>query len=246
MEVFFVKRKFSKRVISMLLVLVMLIGGACLSCTSAAAFDLGYISEDGMKLGYSIIKGYSKMSMKKGQYKDGKIAVYCGLDVTNLYIMGSLGWFYVTNGVDLDRAMTDNDYAMEMIAKLDSHLAGAGITNERAKAKKSEILKDAKYIYQCFDTVGLYIIDVDEKRANELMSDSGIDFVLDGGCVPKNMKDLNIDGKTDKKDAELIQQYLVKELTFDDYDENQYALFVCDINGDKTPDVRDVTEILKK
>lgn len=240
------KRKFSKRVISMLLVLVMLISGACLSCTSAAAFDLGYISEDGMKLGYSIIKGYSKMSMKKGQYKDGKIAVYCGLDVTNLYIMGSLGWFYVTNGVDLDRAMTDNDYAMEMIAKLDSHLAGAGITNERAMAKKSEILKDAKYIYQCFDTVGLYIIDVDEKRANELMNDSNIDFVLDGGCVPKNMKDLNIDGKTDKKDAELIQQYLVKELTFDDYDENQYALFVCDINSDKTPDIRDVTEILKK
>ena len=61
-----------------------------------------------MKLGYSIIKGYSKMSMKKGQYKDGKVAVYCGLDVNNLYVMGSLGWFYMTNGVDLDRAMTDN------------------------------------------------------------------------------------------------------------------------------------------
>ena len=71
------KRKFSKKVISILLVFAMLIGGACLSCTNAAAFDLGYISEDGMKLGYSIIKGYSKMSMKKGQYKDGKIAVYC-------------------------------------------------------------------------------------------------------------------------------------------------------------------------
>ena len=161
----------------------MLIGGACLSCTSAAAFDLDYISEDGMKLGYSIIKGYSKMSMKKGQYKDGKIAVYCGLDVTNLYVMGSLGWFYMTNGVDLDRAMTDNDYAMEMIAKLDSHLQGAGITNDRAKEKKAEILKDAKYVYQCFDTLGLYIVDVDKNRADELMNDSGIDFVLDGGCV---------------------------------------------------------------
>ena len=221
-----------------------------------------------MKLGYSIIKGYSKMSMKKGQYKDGKIAVYCGLDVTNLYVMGSLGWFYMTNGVDLDRAMTDNDYAMEMIAKLDSHLQGAGITNDRAKEKKAEILKDAKYVYQCFDTLGLYIVDVDKNRADELMNDSGIvtlrrlttdeitgtetaagsgiDFVLDGGCVPKNMKDLNIDGKTDEKDAELIQKYLIKDLTFDDYDENQYALFVCDINGDKTPDIRDATEILKK
>ncbi len=157
------KRKFSKKVISILLVFAMLIGGACFSCTSAAAFDLGYISEDGMKLGYSIIKGYSKMSMKKGQYKDGKIAVYCGLDVNNLYVMGSLGWFYMTNGVDLDRAMTDNDYAMEMIAKLDSHLQGAGITNDRAKEKKAEILKDAKYVYQCFDTLGLYIVDVEKK-----------------------------------------------------------------------------------
>lgn len=240
------KRKFSKKVILILLVFAMLIGGACLSCTNAAAFDLGYISEDGMKLGYSIIKGYSKMSMKKGQYKDGKIAVYCGLDVNNLYVMGSLGWFYMTNGVDLDRAMTDNDYAMEMIAKLDSHLQGAGITNDRAKEKKAEILKDAKYVYQCFDTLGLYIVDVDKNRADELMNDSGIDFVLDGGCVPKNMKDLNIDGKTDEKDAELIQKYLIKDLTFDDYDENQYALFVCDINGDKTPDIRDATEILKK
>lgn len=240
------KRKFSKKVISILLVFAMLIGGACLSCTNAAAFDLGYISEDGMKLGYSIIKGYSKMSMEKGQYKDGKIAVYCGLDVNNLYVMGSLGWFYMTNGVDLDRAMLDNDYAMELIAKLDSHLQGAGITNDRAKEKKAEILKDAKYIYQCFDTVGLYIVDVDKNRADELMNDSEIDFVLDGGCVPKNMKDLNIDGKTDEKDAELIQRYLVKDLTFDDYDENQYALFVCDINGDKKSDIRDVTEILKK
>ena len=78
------------------------------------------------------------------------------------------------------------------------------------------------------------------------MNDSGIDFVLDGGCVPKNMKDLNIDGKTDEMDAELIQKYLIKDLTFDDYDENQYAIFVCDINGDKTPDIRDATELLKK
>ena len=51
------KRKFSKKVISILLVFAMLIGGACLSCTSAAAFDLDYISEDGMKLGYSINQG---------------------------------------------------------------------------------------------------------------------------------------------------------------------------------------------
>ena len=58
------------------------------------------------------------------------------LIVTNLYVMGSLGWFYMTNGVDLDRAMTDNDYAMEMIAKLDSHLQGAGITNDRQKKRK--------------------------------------------------------------------------------------------------------------
>ena len=135
------KRKFSKKVISTLLVFAMLIGGACFSCISAAAFDLDHFSEDGMKLGYSIIKGYSKMSMIKGQYKDGKIAVYCGLDLNNIFVMGSIGWFYMTNGVDLDRAMTYNDYAMEMIAKLDSHLQGAGITYERAIVKKGEILK---------------------------------------------------------------------------------------------------------
>ena len=52
----------------------MLIGGACLSCTSAAAFDLDYISEDGMKLGYSIIKGYSKMiDEKKVSTRTGKL-----------------------------------------------------------------------------------------------------------------------------------------------------------------------------
>ena len=113
----------------------------------------------------------------------------------------------MTNGVDLDRAMTDNDYAMEMIAKLDSHLQGAGITNDRAKEKKAEILKDAKYVYHCFDTLGLYIVDVDKNRADELMNDSGIDFVLDGGCVPQNMKDLNIDGKTEEKDADSEVSY---------------------------------------
>ena len=60
MEVFFVKRKFSKKVISRLLVFATLIGGACFSCTSAAAFDLDYISEDGMKLGYSISRAIQK------------------------------------------------------------------------------------------------------------------------------------------------------------------------------------------
>ena len=130
--------------------------------------------------------------------------------MNNLYVMGSLGWFYMTNGVDLDRAMTDNDYAMEMIAKLDSHLQGAGITNDRAKEKKAEILKDAKYVYQCFDTLGLYIVDVDKNRADELMNDSGIDFVLDGGCVPKNMKDLNITEKQMKRMLSLFRSILSK------------------------------------
>lgn len=59
--------------ISTLLRFAMLIGGACFSCISAAAFDLDYISEDGMKLGYSIIKGYSKMSMKKVSTRTGKL-----------------------------------------------------------------------------------------------------------------------------------------------------------------------------
>lgn len=240
------KTRFSKSLVSIFLVFSLLIVGACFSCINAAAFDLNYISKEGMQLGYSIINGYSKLSMKKGQYKDGKTAIYSGLDVSNLYTITALGWFYVTNNVDLDRAMSDNDYAMEMIAKLDSHLSGAGIKNEKAKNIKPQILKGARYIYQCFDTLGLYIIDVDKGRAKELMNTKDIDFVLDGGCVPKNMKDLNIDGKTDEKDAKLIQEYLVGNLEFDDKDENEYALFVCDINGDKTPDIRDVTEILRR
>lgn len=62
------KRKFSKKVISILLVFAMLIGGACLSCTNAAAFDLGYISEDGMKL---------RLQYNQGLFKnvDGKRSV---------------------------------------------------------------------------------------------------------------------------------------------------------------------------
>ncbi len=240
------KRKFSKKVISILLVFTMLIGGACFSCTSAAAFDLWLYQRGRNEARLQYNQGLFQNVDEKRSVQGRENCRLCGLDVNNLYVMGSLGSFYMTNGVDLDRAMTDNDYAMEMIAKLDSHLQGAGITNDRAKEKKAEILKDAKYVYQCFDTLGLYIVDVDKNRADELMNDSGIDFVLDGGCVPKNMKDLNIDGKTDEKDAELIQKYLIKDLTFDDYDENQYALFVCDINGDKTPDIRDATEILKK
>lgn len=49
------------------------------------------------------------------------------------------------------------------------------------------------------------------------------------------MKDLNIDGKTDEKDAELIQKYLIKDLTFDDYDENQYALLFAISTVTKLP-----------
>lgn len=239
------KSKNLKRIISLVVAVSISFSLIIYSSYGAKAFDTDYVNKDGMQLGYSIINGYSKLSIKNKQYNNKKIAVYCGLDVSNLYIMAVVGWFYVTNGIDLDRAMSDHDYAMEKIEALNSHLEGAGITNERAKQYKNLILKDAGKVYTSYDTVGLYIFDSTDERALELMKEDYVDFVLDGGKVPASMKDLNFDGKSDEKDAVLIQQYLADSLTFDDEDENEYALFVCDINGDKEADIRDVTALTK-
>lgn len=212
----------------------------------ANAFDTDYIDKSGMELGYSIINGYSKLSIERGQYADSqKTAVYCGLDVSDVYTLSAAGIYCLANRVDLDRLIKDNSYAMQHIAGLDSFLKKAGVKNDRAAQYKSKIIGSSKKVYNSFDVLGLYIFDATDKRKLELMNKDYVDFVLDGGVVPRNMKDLNIDGKTDMKDALLIQQYLAKILKFDDDDINEYALFVCDINGDKEPDIRDVTEIMK-
>lgn len=240
------KTKVFKKALSLFTALSFVFTLTVFGCFGANAFDTDYVDKDGMELGYSIINGYSKLSIKDQQYKQSdKIAVYCGLDVSNLYTMAVVGVYYVTKGVDLDRLISDNDYAMQHVAALDSYLNKAGIKNERAKQYKSAILDKSTKVYNSFDTLGLYIFDASDERALELMTKDYVDFVLDGGIVPANMKDLNIDGKTDMKDAHLIQQYLADILNFDDDDEDEYALFVCDINGDKEADIRDVTDIMK-
>ena len=78
------------------------------------------------------------------------------------------------------------------------------------------------------------------------MDNDKVDFVLAGGGVPANMKDLNLDGKTGEKDARLIQQYLTKLVTYSDSDEKEYIKFACDINGDKKINIIDATAIYEK
>lgn len=212
---------------------------------SAVAFDKEYISSDGMQLGYDIISGYSKLAVKNNLTSYNISAVYSGLDVNSPYLIALLGIFYVTNGVDIDKAMGDNDYTMELIAKLDSFLGKMGIKNDRAKDIKNTFLADKIKIINSFDTAGLYIIESDEKYCKNLENNENVDFILAGGKMPPSLKDLNFDGKSDSADAEYIQKYLVKNFSFKDRQENEYLKFACDINGDKELDILDVTDLLK-
>ncbi len=235
-----------KRIISFFTALSLVFTLSFFGTLGANAFDTNYIDKSGMELGYSIINGYSKLSIKHSQYAHTqKTAVYCGLDVSNVYTMSAAGIYCFANRIDLDKLINDNSYAMKHIAGLDAFLKKAGVKNDRAAQYKSKIIGNSKKVYNSFDTLGIYIFDATDKRKLELMNEDYVDFVLDGGVVPQNMKDLNIDGKTDMKDALLIQQYLADVLKFNDDDEDEYAMFVCDINGDKEPDIRDVTEIMK-
>ena len=238
-------KKLFKRIIAIVTSFAMSLVLVHSSGLNANAFDTDYVNKDGMALGYSIINGYSKLSIEHDQYKGNTIAVYCGLDVTNLYTMAAVGLYYVTHGVDIDRIMTDNEYALIHIEKLNNYLKNAGIKNERAIQYKPQILENAKRVHTCYDTLGLYIIDATDKYALELMNKDYVDFVLDGGCVPRNLKDLNMDGKSDKTDALMIQKYLVDIMNFSDDDKHEYARFVCDIDGDTEADIRDVTKLLK-
>lgn len=213
------------------------------SIFSVAAFDTEYISEDGMKLAYEIINGYSKLSAEKGLTNFKTSAVYCGLDVTNPYLIALAGCFYITNGVDIDRAMCDNEYAVTTVYNLDRFLQKMGVKNERAAQLKSELEKQSVRILLSLDTAGLYIIQSDEEFGKSLLNDKKVDFVLSGGGIPSSMKDLNFDGKSDKNDCEPIQKYLAGELVYDDNDKNEYIKFACDINGDKDINILDVTEL---
>lgn len=237
------KAKITKNVISILITISMLFSVVSFSTVTASAFDTSYISNDGMKLGYSIINGYSKLSSKSGLTSYAKSAVYSGLDVSSPYVITLVGMFYVTKGIDFDKAMNDNSYTLEVIGKLDSYLNKMGVSNDRAKALKSELEKRKIDIETSFDTAGLYIINADEDYCKNLLNNENVDFVLAGGQIPKSMKDLNFDGKSDEQDGILIQKYLTEELKYDDPDENAYIQFACDINGDTDINILDASEL---
>lgn len=237
------KAKITKNVISILITISMLFSVVSFSTVTASAFDTSYISNDGMKLGYSIINGYSKLSSKSGLTSYAKSAVYSGLDVSSPYVITLVGMFYVTKGIDFDKAMNDNSYTLEVIGKLDSYLNKMGVSNDRAKTLKSELEKRKIDIETSFDTAGLYIINADEDYCKNLLNNENVDFVLAGGQIPKSMKDLNFDGKSDEQDGILIQKYLTEELKYDDPDENAYIQFACDINGDTDINILDASEL---
>lgn len=239
------KSKIFRRIVSFVIALSMMITLINFSTISVCAFDTDYINEDGMDLGYSIINGYSKLSVKNGYTTFEKSAVYSGLDISSPYIIAVAGLFYITNGVNLDKVFTDNTYAISTISKLNSFLSAMGVKNERAKALKTELEKSDAKITSSFDTAGIFIIETDSDYALNLMNNEDVDFVLAGGEVPKSMKDLNFDGKSDYSDSLLIQQYLAKILKFDDRDEDAYIQFACDINQDKEINILDASYLQK-
>ncbi len=239
-------KKFKKRVISLILTFAFSLSVLNIGSFSASAFDMDYISKDGLELGYSIVNGYSKLSTKAGSNSYSKTAVYSGLDISSPYIIALAGVFFLTSGIDFDKVITDNDYTMQMAGKLEAFINKMGVKNEKAKALKAELSEDKINIVSSFDSLGLFIIEADNTIATKLMENKRVDFILAGGEVPKNMKDLNMDGKTDGKDAQLIQQYLSKLVTYSDSDEKEYIKFACDIDKDKKINIIDANEIYKK
>lgn len=238
------KLKFSKKVISVILSASMTFSLIGYSSVTASAFDENYISKDGMALGYSIVNGYTKLTFKNNpDSSSGKIAVYSGLDVTNPGVIAVGGMYIFSHNISIDKLLSDNDYAMENIKKFDKFLSAFGIKNERAENFKKSISDEDIEFESEFDTVGIYVFEADNDYALDLMNNKYADFVLAGGKVPESMKDLNFDGKSDSKDAILIQRYLVDDLTFEDKDEDAYAMFACDINADKEINIFDATDL---
>ncbi len=239
------KSKFIKRIISFALVFSFSLSMLFYGAPKVLAFDTGYLSENGLHLGYRIINGYSKLSSKNKLTSYETSAVYSGLDVSNPYVITLVGIFYFTNGVDVDKAMEDNDYTMSLIKKLDSFLNKMGVKNDRAKSLKSELTKSGAKILNSFDTAGLYIIKADSTYCKKLTENENVDFVLAGGKMPSSMKDLNLDGKSDSLDGKLIQEYLVDRFEWEDREEKEYIKFACDINGDKEITIIDATDLQK-
>ncbi|MCQ2515047.1 MAG: hypothetical protein MJ089_08175 [Ruminococcus sp.] len=216
------------------------------SSSRVIAFDDEYANKEGMALGYAVINGYSKMYYRNVGDPNGKAVVYSGLEITP-YVITMCGMYILSHGIDVDKFLSDNDYAMQNIENLNSYFSKIGIKSKRAEKFKQSIKdKNIKFAYS-YDNVGIYIFDCNEDMAYSLIDDNEyVDFVLVGGKVPDNMKDLNFDGITDKKDAKLIQHYLAGDLELVDNDEKEYAQYASDINKDKSIDINDVTEILLK
>lgn len=239
------KSKFIKHIILFTLAFVLSLSMIFYSTPKVSAFDTDYLSENGLQLGYRIINGYSKLSSKNKLTSYETSAVYSGLDISNPYVITLVGVFYFTNGVDVDKAMEDNDYTMSLIKKLDSFLNKMGVKNDRAKSLKSELTKSGAKILNSFDTAGLYIIKADSSYCKNLTGNKNVDFVLAGGKMPLSMKDLNFDGKSNSLDGRHIQEYLVDKYDAEDRDENEYIKFACDINGDKEITIADTTDLQK-
>ena len=236
-----------KKFIAYFLVLAISFAAFMSNPAPVSAFGMDDLkSESQMKLGYSIINGYSKLSSRSGLTSYGKTAVYCGQDLTNPYLLALAGTFYITNGVDLERTLTDNAYALGLVRKLNSFLAGMGVKNDRLTSLKAALKNENVSVTESLDSIGLIFIKTDSAFANRLMNDERVDFVFAGGEVPPSMKDLNMDGKSDSGDAAYIQRYLTGELVYPDDDENEYISFAADIDGDKKHDIRDATALLRE
>lgn len=241
------KLKFGKRIISIVLSASAVLSLVSFGMSSAsAAFEMDDLKKDDrLSLGYSIINGYSKLSESNGLTSYKKTAVYSGLDLKNPYLMALAGGFYIANGVDLKRTLNDNDYALSLVQKLNGFLGGMWIKNNRALQLKQKLEADGIKILETYDTVGLFIIETNRAYAEKLMKNPLADFVFSGGEVPSSMKDLNMDGKSDKKDIPLIQRYINKELVSKDEDIQNYYGFAVDIDGDKYQTIDDVTALQK-
>lgn len=239
-----IKRIFNKRVVSLIATVAFVFSIFSNSMIKVSAFDMDYISKDGMELAYSIVNGYTKLAYSEngGADKD-KVAVYSGLDITDPYILTMGGIYILTHKIDFDKLIIDNEYALKKIKDFDKYLSSVGVKNSRAERFKEYMSEEKKINISGFDTVGIYFIESDKEYSLQLMENEYVDFVIAGGEVPKTMKDLNLDEKSDIIDAELIQQYLAKQLTYEDEDEKEYIKFACDINGDKKINVLDATQL---
>ncbi|MCD8025610.1 MAG: hypothetical protein LUF33_01390 [Clostridiales bacterium] len=238
------KHKFFKRIISAVLAITMSVSAAVYSSFSVSALSEEDMTDDGMALGFSILNGYTKLSLKNTDPSMVQpTAVYCGLDVFKPYTLLCAGWFYIRNNVDLERASTDNDYTVDLLTRLDEYLSKKGITNEKAEMFKNSYFDSEDEIITSLDSVGLYIFEASNSASLELIENEYVDFVLAGGRVPENMKDLNLDGKTDYVDSELIQKYVCGLLEYDDSDEDAYILYASDYNSDREINIADVTDL---